>query len=232
MKSKNKKNWVKWMAVLLLLVLLSCSLNIFKTTKNSNSMTTRQKILKAAYPAMMWFTKVTGVNSKSITNKGVTSPESFYNLPATLIDDSAINLNQYKGKKILLVNTASDCGYTGQYEQLEKLYQQHREKLVILGFPANDFKGQEKGTDLAIASFCKLNYGVSFPLCKKSKVIIGRDQNEIFKWLTQKNKNGWNEQAPTWNFCKYLIDEQGRLTHFFASSVEPSSQEVLEAINQ
>jgi len=232
MQSKNKKNWVKWMAVLLLLVLLSCSLNIFKTTKNSNSMTTRQKILKAAYPAMMWFTKVTGVNSKSITNKGVTSPESFYNLPATLIDDSAINLNQYKGKKILLVNTASDCGYTGQYEQLEKLYQQHREKLVILGFPANDFKGQEKGTDLAIASFCKLNYGVSFPLFKKSKVIIGTDQNEIFKWLTQKNKNGWNEQAPTWNFCKYLIDEQGRLTHFFASSVEPSSQEILAAINQ
>ena len=232
MQSKNKKNWVKWMAVLLLLVLLSCSLNIFKTTKNSNSMTTRQKILKAAYPAMMWFTKVTGVNSKSITNKGVTSPESFYNLPATLIDDSAINLNQYKGKKILLVNTASDCGYTGQYDQLEKLYQQHREKLVILGFPANDFKGQEKGTDLAIASFCKLNYGVSFPLFKKSKVIIGTDQNEIFKWLTQKNKNGWNEQAPTWNFCKYLIDEQGRLTHFFASSVETSSQEVLAAINQ
>ena len=231
MQMKNKK-WVKWMGVLLLLVLLSCSLNIFKTTKNSNSMTTRQKILKAGYPAMMWFTKLTGVNSKSITNKGVTAPESFYSLPATLIDDSTINLDQYKGKKILLVNTASDCGYTGQYEQLEKLYQQHREKLVILGFPANDFKGQEKGTDFAIASFCKLNYGVSFPLFKKSKVINGTDQNEIFKWLSQKNKNGWNEQAPTWNFCKYLIDEQGRLTHFFASSVEPSSQEVLAAINQ
>jgi len=231
MQMKNKK-WVKWMGVLLLLVLLSCSLNIFKTTKKSNSMTTRQKILKAGYPAMMWFTKLTGVNSKSITNKGVTAPESFYNLPATLIDDSTINLDQYKGKKILLVNTASDCGYTGQYEQLEKLYRQNREKLVILGFPANDFKGQEKGTDLAIASFCKLNYGVSFPLFKKSKVINGTDQNEIFKWLSQKNKNGWNEQAPTWNFCKYLIDEQGRLTHFFASSVEPSSQEVLAAINQ
>jgi len=232
MQLKNKKSWMKWMAILLLLALLSCSLNIFKTTKNSKSMTTRQKILKAGYPAMMWFTKLTGVNSKSMSNKGVTAPESFYNLPATLIDDSTINLDQYKGKKILLVNTASDCGYTGQYEQLEKLYQQHREKLVILGFPANDFKGQEKGTDSAIASFCKLNYGVSFPLFKKSKVIIGTDQNEIFKWLSQKNKNGWNEQAPTWNFCKYLIDEQGRLTHFFASSVEPSSQEVLAAINQ
>ncbi len=231
MQLKNKK-WVKLIGVLLLLLLLSCSLNIFKTTKNSNSMTTRQKILKAGYPAMMWFTKLTGVNSKALSNKGVTAPESFYNLPAVLIDNSTINLDQYKGKKILLVNTASDCGYTGQYEQLEKLYQQHREKLVILGFPANDFKGQEKGNDLAIASFCKLNYGVSFPLFKKSKVINGTDQNEIFKWLSQKNKNGWNEQAPTWNFCKYLIDEQGRLTHFFASSVEPSSQEVLAAINQ
>jgi glutathione peroxidase len=232
MQLKNKKNWVKWTSVIMLLLLLGCSLNIFKTTKNSNTMTTRQKILKAAYPAMMWFTKVTGVNSKALSKKGVAPLEPFYNLPATLIDGSAINLDQYKGKKILLVNTASDCGYTGQYEQLEKLYQQHREKLVILGFPANDFKGQEKGTDLAIASFCRLNYGVSFPLFKKSKVITGTDQNEIFKWLTQKNKNGWNEQAPTWNFCKYLIDEQGRLTHFFASSVEPSSQEVLAAINQ
>ena len=112
------------------------------------------------------------------------------------------------------------------------LYQQHRDKLVILGFPANDFKGQEKGTDLAIAAFCKLNYGVSFPLFKKSKVIVGTDQNEIFKWLSHKEKNGWNEQAPSWNFCKYLVDEQGRLTHFFASSVEPMSTEVLQAINQ
>ena len=228
----NKKTWIKWIGVFLLLLLLSCSLNIFKGNKNSNSMTTRQKILKAAYPAMIWFTKVTGVNSKALANKGITPLEPFYKIPATLIDGSAFNLDQYKGKKILLVNTASDCGYTGQYEQLEKLYQEHREKLVILGFPANDFKGQEKGTDLAIASFCKLNYGVSFPLFKKSKVITGADQNEIFQWLTQKNKNGWNEQAPSWNFCKYLIDEQGRLTNFFASSVEPSSPEVLAAINQ
>ena len=140
-------------------------------------MTTRQKILKAAYPAMMWFTKLTGVNSKSISKKEVTPSEPFYNLPAVLNDGTTFNLNQYKGKKILLVNTASDCGYTGQYEQLEMLYQQHRDKLVILGFPANDFKGQEKGTDLAIAAFCKLNYGVSFTLFKKSKVIVGPDQN-------------------------------------------------------
>ena len=229
---KNKQPWLKWTSVFLLLLLLGCSVHIFKANKNSNNMTTRQKILKAAYPAMMWFTKLTGVNSKSISKKEVTPLEPFYNLPAVLNDGSTFNLNQYKGKKILLVNTASDCGYTGQYEQLEMLYQQHREKLVILGFPANDFKGQEKGTDLAIAAFCKLNYGVSFPLFKKSKVIVGTDQNEIFKWLSHKEKNGWNEQAPSWNFCKYLIDEQGRLTQFFASSVEPMSSEVLQAINQ
>jgi glutathione peroxidase len=228
----NKPTWLKWMSAFFLLFLLGCSVHIFKANKNSNNMTTRQKILKAAYPAMMWFTKLTGVNSKSISNKGATPSEPFYALPAELIDGSSFNLNQYKGKKILLVNTASDCGYTGQYEQLEMLYQQHREKLVILGFPANDFKAQEKGTDLAIAAFCKLNYGVSFPLFKKSKVIVGTDQNEIFKWLSHKEKNGWNEQAPSWNFCKYLIDEQGRLTHFFASSVEPMSSEVLQAINQ
>jgi glutathione peroxidase len=228
----NKPTWLKWMSAFFLLFLLGCSVHIFKANKNSNNMTTRQKILKAAYPAMMWFTKLTGVNSKSISNKGATPSEPFYALPAELIDGSSFNLNQYKGKKILLVNTASDCGYTGQYEQLEMLYQQHRDKLVILGFPANDFKGQEKGTDLAIAAFCKLNYGVSFPLFKKSKVIVGTDQNEIFKWLSHKEKNGWNEQAPSWNFCKYLIDEQGRLTQFFASSVEPMSSEVLQAINQ
>ena len=229
---KNKQPWLKWTSVFFLLLLLGCSVHIFKANKNSNNMTTRQKILKAAYPAMMWFTKLTGVNSKSISKKEVTPSEPFYNLPAVLNDGTTFNLNQYKGKKILMVNTASDCGYTGQYEQLEKLFQEHREKLVILGFPANDFKGQEKGTDIAIANFCKLNYGISFPLFKKSKVIVGTDQNEIFKWLSHKEKNGWNEQAPSWNFCKYLVDEQGRLTHFFASSVEPMSTEVLQAINQ
>lgn len=232
MNSIIKRTWLKWISAFILLLLLGCSVHIFKSNKNSSNMTTRQKILKAAYPAMMWFTKLTGVNSKSISNKGITPSEAFYGLPAVLNDGSAFDLHQYKGKKILLVNTASDCGYTGQYEQLEKLYQEHLEKLVILGFPANDFKGQEKGSDIAIAAFCKLNYGVSFPLFKKSKVIFGADQNEIFQWLSHKDKNGWNEQAPSWNFCKYLLDEKGRLTHFFGSSVEPMSSEVLQAINQ
>ena len=130
------------------------------------------------------------------------------------------------------MNTASDCGYTGQYGELEKLSQENKETLVVLGFPANDFKEQEKGTDENIASFCKLNFGVTFPLLQKSKTVKGTGQNEIFQWLTHKNKNGWNDQAPTWNFCKYLVDEDGKLVHFFASSVEPMSSEVLKAISE
>ena len=179
---------------------------------------------------MMWFTKATGANTTSLSNTAVYPVVPFYTLPAILNGGKPLNLNDFKGEKILLVNTASDCGYTGQYEELEKLYREHEENLVVLGFPANDFKEQEKATDKNIAAFCKLNFGVTFPLLKKSKVIKGTGQNEIFQWLTDKNKNGWNDQAPTWNFCKYLVDENGKLVHFFSSSVEPISCEVLKAI--
>lgn len=194
-------------------------------------MTARQKILKAVYPVMMWFTKSAGINNSSLSNKEVVPIVSIYELQSQLTDGKQLNLNEYKGRKILLVNTASDCGYTGQYEDLEKLYQAHKDKLVVIGFPANDFKEQEKGTNENIAAFCKLNYGVTFPLMKKSSVIKGADQNEIFRWLSSKEKNGWNEQAPSWNFCKYLVDEQGKLINYFASSVEPLSDEVKKAID-
>ena len=178
-------------------------------------MTIRQKLLKAVYPVMIWFTKVTGTNTTSFSNTKVAPLVPIYSLPAIENDGKPLNLNDFKGKKILLVNTASDCGYTGQYGELEKLYREHKEKLVVLGFPANDFKEQEKGTDENIAAFCKSNFDVSFPLLKKSKVVKGTGQNEIFQWLTNKNKNGWNDQAPTWNFCKYLVDEHGKLVNPF-----------------
>lgn len=193
-------------------------------------MTARQKILKALYPMMMWFTKAIGKNTASVSNTKAVPPVSVYTLPAVLNNGQQLNLKEYKGKKILFVNTASNCGYTGQYDGLEKLYQQHKESLVIIGLPANDFKEQEKGTDEDIASFCKLNFGVTFPLLKKSKVVKGPGQNEIFDWLTDKDKNGWNSRQPSWNFCKYLVDEQGNLIQFFAPSVEPLSSEVLKAI--
>jgi glutathione peroxidase len=155
----------------------------------------------------------------------------FYQLRATANNGSFLNFDQFKGKKVLLVNTASDCGYTGQYDELEKLYKLFQNKLVILGFPANDFKEQEKGTDEAIAEFCRINYGVTFPLIKKTSVIRGTEQNEVFQWLTNKNKNGWNDQSPTWNFAKYLVNEEGILTNYFAPSVSPLDETVVRAIN-
>jgi glutathione peroxidase len=197
--------------------------------KDSTNMTIRQKILKATYPLMMWAAKKTGENTLALADSKPPIT-SLYTLKVALNNQSQLDLNTLRGKKIMLVNTASDCGYTGQYEGLEKLYQQHNDKLVIIGFPANDFKEQEQLDDAQIASFCKLNYGVTFPLALKSIVVKQAGQNEIFQWLTDRNKNGWNDQAPSWNFCKYLVDENGTLTHFFASSVEPLSPEVVTAV--
>ena len=157
---------------------------------------------------------------------------SFYSLKDTSIDGSVFDFEQLKGKKIMLVNTASDCGYTGQYDDLQKLSETYKGKLVVIGFPANDFKEQEKGTDEEIAAFCKLNFGVSFPLMKKSSVIKGTDQNKVFEWLTDPKKNGWNKQWPSWNFCKYIVDEQGMLTNYFGSTIEPLGKEITEALNQ
>lgn len=166
-----------------------------------------------------------------MTKENIVPPVSFYSLPGTLNNGAPADLSQYKGKKLLLVNTASDCGYTNQYDGLEKLYEKYSGKLTIIGFPANDFKEQEKGSDEAIAEFCKVNFGVTFPLMKKSSVVKGVQQNPVFGWLTDPAQNGWNSQAPTWNFCKYIIDENGRLTHFFEAAVEPLSDTVINAIN-
>ncbi|MGZ8523770.1 MAG: glutathione peroxidase [Chitinophagaceae bacterium] len=194
-------------------------------------MTYRQKVLKAAYPALMWFNKITGKKAKVMENsEGVTTLRSLHNLSVHLNDGSELPLGTFKGKKVLLVNTASNCGYTNQYDDLQKLYEGNKDKLMILAFPANDFKEQEKGTDNEIAEFCKVNYGITFPLAAKSSVIKGNEQNEIFQWLSDETLNGWNDQEPTWNFCKYLLDEDGKLIKFFDTGVSPLSDEVKEAI--
>ena len=133
---------------------------------------------------------------------------------------------------MLLVNTASNCGYTNQYDELQELYKRFENKLVILGFPANDFKEQEKGSDEEIAQFCKVNFGVTFPLMKKSSVVKNTDQNDVFKWLTDAAKNGWNSQQPSWNFSKYLVNENGVLTNYFDPSVSPLSEEVMNEIKK
>lgn len=194
-------------------------------------MTGRQRILKIVYPLLIAFTKLLGKKTKVLSNaKNVRPVQSIYDLSVPLNNGNSLPLQTYKGKKLLLVNTASNCGYTNQYDDLQKLYQQFNNQLEIIAFPANDFKDQEKGSDNDIAQFCKLNFGVTFPLAKKSVVTKSGDQNNIFKWLTDKSKNGWNEQPPSWNFSKYLLNEQGILTHYFGPSVSPLSEEVRNAV--
>ena len=180
----------------------------------------------------MWFAGKKGLNTKNLTHEKEMPAVSFYSLKDTTIDGTAFDFEKLKGKKIMLVNTASDCGYTGQYDDLQKLSEQYKDKLTVIGFPANDFKDQEKGSDEEIASFCRKNFGVSFPLMKKSSVIKGANQNKIFEWLTNSTKNGWNNQQPSWNFCKYIVDEEGKLTNFFGSTIEPLGVEVKAALIQ
>jgi glutathione peroxidase len=194
-------------------------------------MTVRQKILKFIYPLIILSKKLKGNSTNIFQNENNIQPHtSVYNIPFELNNGNIENLSAYKGKKILIVNTASDCGYTNQYEALQKLYEQNAGKLVIIGFPSNDFKEQEKGNDDEIAEFCKANYGITFPLAKKSVVIKNSCQHKIFEWLSHKKENGWLDKTPSWNFCKYLINEEGMLTHYFKSAVEPSGSEITIAI--
>ena len=218
--------------MILLLLMIAFWSFVEISNRKSKDMTARQKVLKAIYPMWMWFAGKKGLNSKNLTNEKITPAVSFYSLKDTSINGVVFDFEQLKGKKVMLVNTASDCGYTGQYDDLQKLSEQYKDKLVIIGFPANDFKEQEKGSDEEIAAFCKLNFGVSFPLMQKSSIKKGGNQNKIFEWLTDSTKNGWNKQQPSWNFCKYIVDEQGRLTNFFGSTIEPFSKEILTALDQ
>ncbi|MEI6410856.1 MAG: glutathione peroxidase [Bacteroidota bacterium] len=154
---------------------------------------------------------------------------SFFSFTVNGLDGKPVSLEQYKGKKIIVLNVASECGYTPQYADWEKYYEAHKDKVVVLGFPCNDFGGQEPGSAAQITTFCTKNYGVTFPMFEKVAV-KGADTAPIYKWLTDPALNGWNSQAPSWNFCKYLIDEQGKLVNFFASGVKPESADFVKAI--
>jgi glutathione peroxidase len=149
-----------------------------------------------------------------------------------LNNGTELSKDSFKGKKIMIVNTASECGFTGQYEQLEQLYQKYKDRLIIIGFPSNEFGNQEKGNNEYIASFCKINYGVSFPLAIKGEVLKSDTQQDVYRWLTDSKLNGWNNQVPTWNFCKYLIDENGVLVDFFNSGINPLGKEVEDALRR
>ena len=155
--------------------------------------------------------------------------KSIYDFKMKDINGQEVDFSQFKGKKLLLVNVASKCGYTKQYEDLQKLHQEHGGEVTIIGFPANNFGGQEPGTNEEIKEFCSSKFGVTFMMMDKISV-KGDDKAPLYKWLSDKNLNGWNDKEPTWNFCKYFINEKGELVKFFASSVKPMDEEILQLI--
>ena len=156
---------------------------------------------------------------------------SVYDFKVPALNGGTIDLSAYKGKKILIVNTASKCGFTPQYTDLEKLYDKYKDKLVIVGFPANDFGGQEPGTNSEISEFCKKNYGVTFPMAAKVDV-VGENTSPLFKYLTAEAvKLGTPEPVIKWNFTKFLIDENGKLIAVFPSKVTPMSDEITSHLN-
>lgn len=160
--------------------------------------------------------------SKPVTPTGpVSKPvKSFYDFEIEGIDGKLLRMADFKGKYILCVNVASKCGYTPQYKDLEALYEQYKDKLVIIGFPCNQFMGQEPGSNNEIAEFCERNYGVTFPLTTKIDV-RGDGQHPIYKWLTSKNENGAGEDKVEWNFHKFLISPEGNWLASFPTRMNP-----------
>jgi glutathione peroxidase len=156
---------------------------------------------------------------------------SVYDFKVPGLDGNSIDLSKFKGKKLLIVNTASKCGYTPQYADLEKLYEKYKDKLTIVGFPANNFGSQEPGTNADIKEFCSKNYGVSFPMAEKVDV-VGDNTHPLFKYLTEEAKKlGVADPVIKWNFTKFLIDENGKLIAVFPSKVTPLSEEVTKYLN-
>lgn len=153
--------------------------------------------------------------------------KNIYSFKVEAIDGGTIDFSKFKGKKILVVNTASQCGYTYQYEGLEQLYNTYKSKLVIVGFPANNFGGQEPGSNAQIQEFCSSKFKVSFPMAAKVSV-KGSDTAPIFKWLTQKSENGVLDANISWNFNKFLLDENGNLIQHFSSRVEPTDEAIVK----
>jgi glutathione peroxidase len=154
-----------------------------------------------------------------------------YDFKVPGLDGNTIDLSKYKGKKILIVNTASKCGFTPQYKDLEALYEKYKDKLVIVGFPANNFGQQEPGTSTEIKEFCTKNYGVTFPMADKVDV-VGDNIHPLFKYLTDEAKKlGVADPVIKWNFTKFLVDENGKLIAVFPSQVKPMDDQITKYLN-
>jgi len=150
----------------------------------------------------------------------------FYDFKVKTLEGKDFDFSTLKGKKVMIVNTASKCGFTPQYKDLEELYEQYKQKLVILGFPANNFANQEPGSALEIRQFCTEKYGVTFPMMEKISV-KGDDMHPLYQWLTSKEKNGVMDSSVKWNFQKYLIDENGKLVDVIYTREKPGSEKVI-----
>lgn len=168
-------------------------------------------------------------NFEDISSGPILENKNIYDFTLNDIDGKPVKLSKYKGKKLLLVNVASKCGYTPQYAALQELYETYQDEITILAFPANNFGGQEPGTSEDIKSFCSENYGISFPIFEKISV-KGVDKHPLYRWLSDKKLNGWNNEEPSWNFCKYFINEEGDLVKFFPSKVKPMDNEIIKLI--
>ena len=188
-------------------------------------------LITLSLPAWFWScfngNKVASAPKETISATNQEKP-SFYDLKAMSLDGETIDMSKYKGKKVIILNVASKCGYTPQYADWQKFYESNKDQVEVLGFPCNQFLGQEPGSSDEIATFCQKNYGVTFQMFDKVDV-KGDQQHAIYQWLTDPSKNGWNSEVPSWNFCKYLINEEGKLTHFFGSKIKPDNQEFIAA---
>ena len=176
--------------------------------------------------------KIALIFSMAILASGVFAQQSFYDFKVKDIEGNNFDLSSLKGKKVLVVNTASKCGLTPQYEQLQELYEKYGgDNFTIIGFPANNFMKQEPGTNEEISEFCTKNYGVTFQMMEKISV-KGDDMNPLYQWLTEKSKNGVMDSEVSWNFQKYLIDEKGNLVKMISPKVKPTDEEVVAWISK
>ena len=223
-KSLRQKMFMQKGIVILIIIILACLLIKRK------DMTWRQSLLKTIYPLVMlkgkWFPNK---NQMQLNSKHILPVTSFYSLQAIANKGETIHFSDFKGKKILIVNTASKCGFTPQYEGLEALYEKYKDRLVIVGFPANNFFSQEPGSNATIEEFCKKNYGVTFPMAAKISV-KGKSIAPIYQWLCNKTENGVMDARITWNFNKFLLDEKGILIGKFNSKVKPMSEEIVSKL--
>lgn len=204
-------------------------------------MKTRMKVIGAGLVVLSLLTISCAYNGSSaaeettesteINTAQMNSIESIYDIKVNKLDGSAIDLNDFKGKKMLFVNVASKCGFTPQYAELQQLYDKYNGKLEIFGVPCNQFGGQEPGSSDEIAQFCEKNYGVTFTMLEKADV-KGASQHPLYAWLTMKEKNGVMDASIKWNFHKFLVDEEGNLINMYNSRVNPLGEELVDAINK